>query len=64
MVVNCELEDKIRGFGDKDSIDKYMPLNTCLRCLEIQKKFVLCSDCTLGKKRCTLGHNLLDMKAI
>ena len=35
LVVNCDLEDKVRGFGEKDSIDKYMPLNTCLKCLEI-----------------------------
>ena len=35
MVVDCQLEDKIRGFdGDSKSLDKYFPLNSCIKCLE------------------------------
>jgi len=51
MVIDCTLEDKIRGFGDDDAgnLDKYMPLNTCLRCLEGNGTFILCTKCTEGK---------------
>ena len=49
MVIDCHLEDRIRGLGDDEnssSLDKYMPLNTCLKCLEGKRKFILCLNCT------------------
>lgn len=65
LVVDCQLEDKIRGFGDDDnSLDKYMPLNTCIKCLETTNAFLLCTECTETKKECKRKHPVRDYKPI
>ena len=43
LIVNCNLEDAIDGFGD----DKYYPLKACLTCLNEDniKPFAFCLTC-------------------
>ena len=51
LIVDTQLEDKTRGFGDdSNNLDKYMPLNTCIKCLETNKQFILCAGCTEAGK--------------
>ena len=47
MIVDCILEDKIRGYSD-DYINNghFKPLKSCLKCLQLDENFIFCSTCS------------------
>ena len=67
LIVNCQLEDTVRGFDQNGNESKrYPPLRTCMNCIDTTeyKSFILCQDCTQKDIECPGQHTESKMVPI